>query len=118
MKSALAAGPAVATLRSHHAFHGASAEATAQSAGREMSFAPRIVIFFEGDPVDWIYRIERGAVMLSKLLPDGRRQVVELLGAGDVFGFSSVPVHGCAAETLTATRCAAFDRTAVEHSPV
>jgi CRP-like cAMP-binding protein len=87
------------------------------AAGREIVFSPRTLIFLEGDVVDWLYQVTDGAVMLYKLLPDGRRQIVELLGAGDVFGFSPVPVHDCSAETLAATRCAAFDRAAVEQSP-
>jgi CRP-like cAMP-binding protein len=86
-------------------------------AGRDMHFPPRTLIFHEGDPVDWVYQIELGTVMLYKLLPDGRRQVVELLGAGDVFGFSPAALHHCTAETLTPTCCVAFDRVVVERSP-
>ena len=55
--------------------------------------------------------------MLYKLLPDGRRQVVELIGAGDVFGFSPSMLRDCSAETLVATHCVAFDRNVVERSP-
>ena len=86
--------------------------------GPNISFSARTLIFLEGDLVDWIYQVINGAVMLYKLLPDGRRQVVELLGPGDVFGFSTVDVHNCSAETLAATRCLAFDRSNVDHSLV
>ena len=55
--------------------------------------------------------------MLYKLLPDGRRQVVEVLGAGDVFGCSLPAVRDCSAETLLATRCLAVGRELVEGSP-
>jgi CRP-like cAMP-binding protein len=84
---------------------------------RDIGFSVRTLIFLEGDLVNWIYQVTDGAVMLFKLLPDGRRQVVELLEPGDVFGFSSVPIHNCSAETLAATRCTAFDRASVERSP-
>jgi CRP-like cAMP-binding protein len=94
-----------------------SAELKTSAAGREIVFSPRTLIFLEGDLVDWVYQLTDGAVMLYKLLPDGRRQVVELLGAGDVFGFSPIPVHDCSAGTLAATRCAAFERASVERSP-
>jgi CRP/FNR family transcriptional regulator len=86
-------------------------------AGRDIHFSRRTLIFAEGDLVDRVYQITDGAVMLYMLLPDGRRQVVELLGPGDVFGFSPVPIHDCSAETLAATRCMAFDRASVERSP-
>ena len=119
MKPALAAGHTVATLRPPYAFRKEPAvETEPDPGGRELRFSPRTLVFLEGDPVDWIYRIEHGIVMLYKLLPDGRRQVVELLRAGDVFGFSASPVHGCTAETLSSTQCVAFDRAAVERSPV
>jgi CRP/FNR family transcriptional regulator len=94
-----------------------SAEGDDDVSGRALNFVGRSVIFFEGDLVDWVYEVVSGVVMLYKLLPDGRRQVVEILGAGDVFGFSSSAWHDCSAESLTATRCSAFDRAALQRSP-
>ena len=72
-------------------------------AARDLHFAPRTRIFFEGDESESILQIIAGEVMLYKLLPDGRRQVVELLGAGDVFGFSPAD-----AEIERAASCAAL----------
>jgi CRP/FNR family transcriptional regulator len=86
-------------------------------AGRDLHFPPRTLIFLEGDEVESVFQVVGGAVMLYKLLPDGRRQVVELLGAGDAFGFSPSSVRDCSAETLVATHCVALDRAAVERSP-
>jgi CRP-like cAMP-binding protein len=85
--------------------------------GRELHFPPRTVIFQEGDAAETLFQVDRGMVMLYQLLPDGRRQVVEFLKAGDVFGFSAAPVRDCSAETLIETACTAFDRAAVESSP-
>lgn len=87
------------------------------AAGRELQFGPRSLIFLEGDEASSIFQVIDGAAMLYKLLPDGRRQVIELLGAGDVFGCSPLPVRDCSAETLLATRCLALDRKIVEGSP-
>jgi CRP-like cAMP-binding protein len=87
------------------------------TAGREVHFEPRTLIFLEGDEVESVFRVIDGLVMLYKLLPDGRRQVVELLGKGDVFGFSRFPVRDCSAEALMATNCLVFDRSYVERSP-
>ncbi len=42
--------------------------------GRELHFAPRTLIFLEGAEAESIFQVVDGAVMLYKLLPDGRRQ--------------------------------------------
>jgi CRP/FNR family transcriptional regulator len=85
--------------------------------GRDVHFAPRTVIFLEGDPANPVYQVTKGVVMLYKLLPDGRRQVVEFLRAGDVFGLSAAPLRDCAAEALSSVRCTAYDQATMAHSP-
>jgi CRP/FNR family transcriptional regulator len=85
--------------------------------GRSMQYAPRSLVFLEGDAADTVFQIASGAAMLYKLLPDGRRQIVEILAAGDVFGFSPNATHDVSAETLTAVRAIAFDRLEIESSP-
>ena len=84
--------------------------------GQRIRFTQHALVFLEGDPADRIFQVVDGAVMLYKLLPDGRRQVVELLGSGDVFGLSSKPVFDSSAETLTAALVTAYDRSTVERS--
>jgi len=71
-------------------------------AGRthDHSYSAHETICFEGDSAKSIYEIHSGSVMLYKLLPDGRRQVVEMLGTGDLFGFTADGTHDCSAETL------------------
>ena len=91
-------------------------DAESVSEARELHFPPRTLIFQEGDAADSIFQVEDGMVMLYQLLPDGRRQVVEFLKPGDVFGLSAAPACDCSAETLVATSCTAYDRSAVEHS--
>lgn len=85
--------------------------------GREVHFAGRVIVFLEGAEADSIYQLVDGAVMLYKLMPDGRRQIVELLGPGNVFGFSPAALHECSAETLVASTCIAFKRSDLERSP-
>lgn len=86
-------------------------------AGTRTRFAEHACIFQEGDPADRIFQVTAGALMLYKLLPDGRRQVVELLGPGDAFGFSSRPVYDCSAESLTPVTAIAFCSASIERSP-
>lgn len=78
---------------------------------------PHAILFMEGDAADTVYEVQDGAVMLYKLLPDGRRQVVELVGPQDFFGVSVLRVRDCAAETLTASTIVAYDKREVERSP-
>jgi CRP/FNR family transcriptional regulator len=94
------------------------ASRAAPAVERELHLAPRTLIFPEGQEAESVFQVITGVVMLYKLLPDGRRQIVEVLGDGDVFGFSPASVRNCTAETLAATRCTAFERTAVERSPL
>lgn len=78
--------------------------------------APHTILFMETDPAQRIYEVLEGIVMLYKLLPDGRRQVVELVSAGDLFGISAQQIYDCAAETLTTTTIMAYERAQVEAS--
>ncbi|MEM6712458.1 MAG: helix-turn-helix domain-containing protein [Pseudomonadota bacterium] len=74
------------------------------------------VIYFEGDDAKNLYELVSGSAMLYKLLPDGRRQVVEVLGPGDLFGFATDAYHECSAETLTGTTVLIFNRRDIEQS--
>lgn len=89
-----------------------------EPAGREVHFAARVIIFLEGDDTDSIYRMIDGTVMLYKMMPDGRRQIVELLRSGDVFGFSPNGVFECSAESIGAGTCIVYKRADLERSPV
>lgn len=74
------------------------------------------VIFYEGDPAKRLYQLAKGTVMLYKLLPDGRRQVVEMLRPGDIFGLSGADENDCTAETLTTAEVNEIDLKQVERS--
>jgi CRP/FNR family transcriptional regulator len=88
-----------------------------EDAGQRRRFGPHIHLFRQGDDATRIYELIDGEVMLYKLLPDGRRQVVELIGPGDVFGVSAIPVYECSAETLMPGAAIIHDRAAVDQSP-
>ncbi len=88
--------------------------APASGWSRLQSFSAHAEVFAEGDPANAIWEIVEGAVMLYKLLPDGRRQVVELLGPGDFFGFGAGAETDCGAETVTAARIHSHERRSSE----
>lgn len=83
---------------------------------RRQTYSAHDVIYFEGDDARHLYELVSGAAMLYKLLPDGRRQVVEVLGPGDLFGFDMDAYHDCSAETLVATTVLVFNRRDIEAS--
>jgi CRP-like cAMP-binding protein len=86
-------------------------------AGQKLRFSPHSLIFLEGDPADRVFQVVSGVLMLYKLLADGRRQVVELLGPGDMFGYSLEELYDCSAETLVPCTVTGYDRSAFERSP-
>lgn len=73
-------------------------------------------VFYEGDPADRVYELIEGAVMLFKLLPDGRRQVVEIVAPDALFGIVGGKLYDCSAETLTPSVIRILDRRDVEAS--
>ena len=95
---------------------GAAGAADPIGAGQDRHFPPRAIIFLEGEEARSIFQVIEGAVMLYRLLPDGRRQVIELLSPGGLFGCAPQPVRDCCAETLVATRCLEVGRDVVNRS--
>ncbi|TBW37168.1 cyclic nucleotide-binding domain-containing protein [Siculibacillus lacustris] len=73
-------------------------------------------IFYEGDPAERVYELLEGAVMLFKLLPDGRRQLVEIVGPDSLFGVVAGKAFDCNAETLTPCVVRILDRRELENS--
>ncbi|POF32093.1 helix-turn-helix domain-containing protein [Roseibium marinum] len=84
--------------------------------GKAVHYDTHAVIYYEGDPAKRLYELVRGSVMLYKLLPDGRRQVVEVLQTGDIFGLANGDENDCTAETLTDATVQEVDLRHVEQS--
>jgi len=63
--------------------------------------AAQQTVFREGDPAEHVYTLMSGTVKLSKLLLDGRRQIIGFLFPGDFFGFGLDGVYGYTAEAVT-----------------
>ena len=102
---------------SHNArpYSAAQTAAPSHAVSRLATYAPHTAIFDEGEPANAIYEMIEGAAMLYKLLPDGRRQVVELIGPGDFFGVGEEPETDCGAETVTTARVRCHDRRSSEN---
>jgi CRP/FNR family transcriptional regulator, anaerobic regulatory protein len=83
---------------------------------RSVDFPPRVTIIDDGEPARAIYQVVKGSVMVSKLLPDGRRQIFEVLGPGGIFGLTPNGHHDSMAESLTNVRVTAFEKNSAENS--
>lgn len=77
---------------------------------------PHDILFHEDDTATNLYEITAGQVMLYRLLADGRRQVVDILSDGDLFGHSQTGLYDCTAETLTPVEMRVLDRRDIEQS--
>eukprot|EP01035_Chromulina_nebulosa_P045171 gene45171-61197_t len=60
------------------------------------------ILVREGDPATNLFNITAGAVRVYKLLPDGRRQIVGFLFAGDFLGLATGDRYAFSAEALSA----------------
>src|ERR1700761_8374581 len=67
----------------------ASAEALAQSLD-PVDFHRGHVIFAEGEPGDRLYIIQSGKVKLGRKSPDGRENLLAIMGPADMFGELSI----------------------------
>ena len=57
-------------------------------------------IVSEGDEAEYSYKVISGAVRLSKMMSDGRRQIAEFALPGDFFGINWLDEHAMTAEAL------------------
>ena len=62
--------------------------------------APNTTILWEGDPAVFRFNVTSGAVKLHKLLPDGRRQIVGFVFAGNVLGLGLDNTYAYSAESI------------------
>ncbi|MHA7971169.1 Crp/Fnr family transcriptional regulator [Rhizobium sp. CAU 1783] len=62
---------------------------------------PRSTLFLEGHDHAPQYRVIEGCVALSQSLPDGRRQIIDMIGPGRMLGIGGDNHSRCSAETLS-----------------
>ncbi len=61
-------------------------------------------LFCEGDQASHVYQVEIGHVCISRMLPDGRRQVIDFAYPGDIIGLGAIVTHAASAQATTKTR--------------
>src|SRR5215203_1479159 len=81
------------------------AQAFLESVGlgtRVTTYAPRKVIFSQGDPCDSVMYVHHGSVRVSVLSHSGKEAILATLGAGDFLGEGALAGHPVRLETATA----------------
>ena len=81
--------------------------------GVRMSYARNTEIYGEGEPADYLYKVMSGAVRVSKLLDDGRRQVTAFHLAGEIFGLELGKEHRFSAEAISESSILVVKRSTV-----
>jgi len=83
--------------------------------GAVINFGRGKTIFSDGDESEYSYKVVEGAVRLSKVMLDGRRQIAEFALPGDMFGFEyGGDAHTLTAEAVTPVTVIRYHRTHIE----
>ncbi|MGD0867370.1 MAG: helix-turn-helix domain-containing protein [Rhizomicrobium sp.] len=71
-------------------------------------------VFGDGEEARYSYKVVEGAVRLSKIMLDGRRQIAEFALPGDMFGFECGDVYALSAEAVTPVTLVRYSRSNIE----
>lgn len=88
---------------------------TAPAVPAEAQLKANSYLFFEGDAVDWLYQVKSGVLRLTRLLENGRRQVIAFGYPGDIVGFPCDGLHHTDCEVLVDARLQPYRRAALEN---
>ena len=82
--------------------------------GMQMDFSANEEIFGEEEEADFVYRVVSGAVRTTRLLSDGRRQIVGFYLPGEVFGLECGGAHRFSAEAIVESKIVLVRRSALQ----
>ena len=91
-----------------------SVKAPALPAVEARALAAGEVLFREGDPRNYVYRVETGALCLFKLRADGSEDVIEFAFPGDLVGLGYLDTHATGAQASIETQLSCLPRTGVD----
>jgi CRP/FNR family nitrogen fixation transcriptional regulator len=81
--------------------------------GAHMRLARNAEVFAEGEPAEHLYKVMSGAVRMSTLMSDGRRQIGGFYLPGDVFGLEPEEAHRFSAEAIVDSEILVIKRRAL-----
>jgi CRP/FNR family transcriptional regulator len=76
----------------------------------QLTLSARDTLFDEGDRAGHIFTLVQGTAKLTRLLPDGREQVLGFRFAGDVLGYTGADRYPFAAQMLTTAQVCRLER--------
>lgn len=76
----------------------------------QITLGPRDTLFGEGDRAAHVFTLVQGTAKLTRLLPDGREQVLGFRFAGDVLGYTGADHYPFAAQLLTPGQVCRLER--------
>ena len=75
-----------------------------------MQLSPSTIICAEGDDADHLFNIQEGCVRASKMLSDGRRQIIGFFFPGEFFGLACANGYTYTCESITEVRLCRMPR--------
>jgi CRP-like cAMP-binding protein len=79
-------------------------------------YARRHKVFEDHQTADAIYQVITGAIIVTRAVGEGQRQVIEVVGPGGLVGVVSGTYYGCRAETMTRSLLRRITRRTIERS--
>ncbi len=83
---------------------------------RTVTIKPGKHLFLEGDPADRIYEVASGVLRLTRIMEDGRRQVIAFGYPGDTVGFPSDGLYHTDCDALVPSTLIVHRRSHMESS--
>ncbi len=84
------------------------------SEAEQVMLSPRDTLFEEGDRAAHVYTLVQGTAKLSRLLPDGREQVLGFRFAGDVLGYTGSDRYPFSVRLLTTAHLCRLKRSRLD----
>ena len=78
----------------------------------EATFEEGANLFFAGDEAEYVYEVIEGVVKSSKVLMDGRRQIINFCYPGEIIGLSHDSIYHCDCEAVSNVRARVYRKNA------
>lgn len=82
----------------------------------DISMKAGTCLYYEGDTVERLYQVKSGVLRLTRLLEDGRRQVIAFGYPSDIVGFPNDGLHHTDCDVLTDAQLRPYQLSALESS--
>ncbi len=83
--------------------------------GKKVVFQAGEVLFREGDPVNDVFCVIEGNVVVTRFGENGERQILAFLFSGDFLGMTFTPQHNTGAEAMTGGALWSLPRAKLQH---